>query len=163
MTMSRSLVTLSLILTPAAVIGAAHAQLPMNDRTDQLIENAHRLVAVDADGCLQNTNPDEIVVCGAIDSNSKYRLPLPQPIERGERIREPIPQGNAEYVNTSSCYIDASERKCFKGLSVIGASFGGAGGGVDGPAGRLWRVIKQEVPDEVYIKQVQIRANAPDE
>ena len=161
--MSRSLIIWPMILIPAAVVGVAHAQSPMNDRTEQLIENAHRLVAVDADGCLKNTNPNEIVVCVSIDPGRKYRLPMPELIEPGERIKETIPRGNAQYVNTGRCYIDASERKCFKGLSVISASFGGADGGVSDPAGRLWRVIKPEVPEEVDIKQAQIKESAPDE
>lgn len=159
MTLSRSLVTLSLILTPGAVFETAHAQIATDDRTDQLIENAQRLVAVDADGCLKNSDPDEIVVCAGFDVNRQYRLPFPELLERGQRIREPIPNGNAEYVNTGRCYIDASERQCFKGLPVVTVSFGGAGGGVGGPAGRLWRVIEPTVPDEDYVKQVQIKAN----
>lgn len=161
--MSRSLVILSLILAPGAAFEIVHAQITTDDRTNQLIENAHRLVAVDADGCLKNTDPNEIVVCGSFDGNRKYRLPLPELIERGQRIREPIPTGNAEYVNTGRCYVDASERKCFKGLSLVSVSFGGSGGGVSGPAGQLWRVIKPAVPDEDYVKQVRIKANQPDQ
>lgn len=162
MTLSRSLVTLSLILTPGAVFETVHAQIATDDRTDQLIENAQRLVAVDADGCLKNSDPDEIVVCAAFDVNRQHRLPLPELLERGQRIREPIPTGDAEYVNTGRCYIDSSERKCFKGLSVVTVSFGGAGGGVSGPAGRLWRVIKPAVPDKDYVQQVMIKADEPE-
>ncbi len=161
--MSRSLVILSLILAPGAVIEAAHAQIETDDRTLELIEKAHRLVAVDADGCLKNTDPDEIVVCASFDANREYRLPFPELIAREQRIREPIPTGNAEYVNTRRCYVDASERKCFKGLSMLSVSFGGAGGGVGGPAGELWRVITPTVPDEDYVKQVQIKANKPEQ
>lgn len=160
--MSRSLVTLSLILASGAVIEVAHAQIATEDRTQQLIETAHRLVAVDADGCLKNSDPDEIVVCASVDPNRKYRLPFPELISRDQRIREPIPQGNAEYVNTGRCYVDASERQCFKGLSVLSVSFGGAGGGVAGPAGKLWNIIEPTVPDADYVKQVQVRANEPD-
>ncbi|QTD57253.1 hypothetical protein [Parasphingorhabdus cellanae] len=162
MTLSRSLVILSLILTFGTVFETAYAQIETVSRTDQLIDNAHQLVAVDADGCLKNSDPDEIVVCAAFDANRKYRLPFPELLERGQRIREPIPTGNAEYVNTGRCYVDASERKCFKGLPIMTISFGGPGGGVDGPAGKLWRVIKPTVPDEDYVKQVQIRANEPE-
>lgn len=160
--MSRSLVILSLFLTFGAVFEIAHAQIATDQRTNQLIDNAHRLVAVDADGCLKNTDPDEIVVCGTFDANRKYRLPFPELLANGKRIREPIPTGNAEYVNTGRCYIDASERQCFKGLPLATISFGGAGGGVGGPAGKLWRVIKPIVPDEDYIKQVQVKANEPE-
>lgn len=160
--MSRSLVILSLILTSGTVFETAHAQIGTDDRTDQLIDNARQLVAVDADGCLKNSDPDEIVVCAAFDVNRQYRLPFPELLERDQRIREPLPTGNAEYVNTGRCYIDASERQCFKGLSLVTVSFGGAGGGVGGPAGRLWRVIKPTVPDEDYVKQVQIKANEPE-
>ncbi len=162
MTLSRSLVILSLILTSGTVFETAHAQIGIDDRTNQLIDNAHRLVAVDADGCLKNSDPDEIVVCGTFDANRKYRLPFPELLANGDRIRELIPNGNAEYVNTGRCYIDASERQCFKGLSLVTISFGGAGGGVGGPAGRLWEVIKPTVPDEDYVKQVQIKANEPE-
>ena len=161
--MSRSLVILSLILAPGAVIEAAHAQITTDDSTLALIENARRLVAVDADGCLKNTDPDEIVVCASFDANRKYRLPFPELIVSEERIREPIPTGNAEFVNTGRCYVDASERKCFKGLPVFSVSFGGAGGGVGGPAGRLWQEITPGVPDENYVKQVQIKANKPEQ
>lgn len=162
MTLSRSLVILSLILTSGTVFETAHAQIGIDDRTNQLIDNAHRLVAVDADGCLKNSDPDEIVVCGTFDANRKYRLPFPELLANGDRIRELIPNGNAEYVNTGRCYIDASERQCFKGLAIATISFGGAGGGVGGPAGRLWRVITPTIPDEDYVKQVQIKANEPE-
>lgn len=161
--MSRSLVILSLFLTSGAVFETANAQITTDDRTLQLIENANRLVAVDADGCLKNSDPDEIVVCATFDANRKHRLPFPDLLPRGERVRELIPKGNAEYVNTGRCYIDASERQCFKGLPLVTVSFGGAGSGVSGPAGgRLWRIIKPTVPDEDYVKQVQIRANEPE-
>ncbi len=161
--MSRSLITLSVILTSSTFFETAHAQIEADDRTLQLIETAHQLVAVDADGCLKNSDPDEIVVCARFDANRKYRLPFPELIERDQRIREPIPTGNAEYVNTGRCYIDASERKCFKGLPIMSISFGGSGGGVGGPAGKLWRIIEPTVPDEDYVKQVQIKANDPAE
>lgn len=161
--MSRSLVILSIILTSGTVFETAHAQIETDDRTEQMMNNAHRLVAVDADGCLKNSDPDEIVVCASVDANRKYRLPFPELIARDQRIREPIPTGNAEFVNTGRCYIDASERKCFKGLPIMTVSFGGAGSGVDGPAGNLWRVIKPTVPDKDYVRQVQIKPNPPSE
>ncbi|QJB70325.1 hypothetical protein [Parasphingorhabdus halotolerans] len=123
---------------------------------EQMIVNANKLVAVDADGCLKNDRADEIIVCGAFDANRRHRLPFPELIERGQRISEPIPQGDAQYVNTGRCYIDASERKCFKGLHIVSVGFGGAGGGVSGPAGRLWKVIDPGVPDEDYVKRAQI-------
>ncbi len=156
--MSRSLITLSLILAYGAGFETAHAQLEPNDRTLQLVETAHRLVAVDADGCLQNSDPNEIVVCAAFDANRKYRLPFPELLANGDRVREPIPTGNAEYVNTGRCYIDASERQCFKGLPIVTVSFGGSGSGISGPAGRLWKTIEPTVPDEDYVKHAQIKS-----
>lgn len=160
--MSRSLVILSAIMASGALFETGYAQITTDDRTHQLIENAHRLVAVDADGCLKNSDPDEIVVCATFDANRKHRLPFPELLVSGERVREPIPKGNAEYVNTGRCYIDASERQCFKGLPLVTISLGGSGGGVSGPAGKLWRVIEPGIPDEDYVKQVQIKANDPE-
>ena len=73
--MSRSLIPLLFILTP----GAVQAQADIYDeRVKALMTNAQRLVAVDADGCLINEDPNEIVVCAAFDPNRKYRLPFPE-------------------------------------------------------------------------------------
>ena len=155
--MSRSLVLLSLILIPSL---AGAQQTPPIDRTDALIANAKRLVAVDADGCLKNGNENEIIVCANFDPNRKHRLPFPElAATSGERKREPIPNGNPEIIQQGRCYITYNERNCFKGVPIFSVLFGGTGGGVKGPAGKLWNSIKQTVPDEDYVKQVQIKAN----
>ena len=168
--MSRRLIPLisivSLLATPGSAIAELSSDPPSADipvSAEEMIINANKLVAVDADGCLKNDRADEIVVCGAFDANRRYRLPFPELIERGQRISEPIPQGDAQYVNTGRCYIDASERKCFKGLHIVSVGFGGAGGGVSGPAGRLWKVIDPGVPDEDYVRQAQISKVEPTE
>ncbi|MEP3226723.1 MAG: hypothetical protein ABJO01_12165 [Parasphingorhabdus sp.] len=157
MTMSRRLVIFSLFVVSSLTGEMAQAQNETEDRTEKLLENAKRLVAVDADGCLKNSRPDEIVVCAAFDANRQHRLPFPELLDRGERVREPLPTANADYINTGRCYVDSSERKCFKGLPLVTISFGGTGGGVGGPAGKLWRVIEPTVPDEDYVKQAQVR------
>ena len=128
------------------------------DRVAQLVANAKKLVAVDADGCLATSNPNEIVVCSAFDANRKHRLPIPElAADPGKRIRVPLPNGNAEIVQGGRCYVTMNERNCFKGVPLMTVSFGGNGGGVGGPAGRLWRVIEPPIPDEDYVKQAKVR------
>ena len=155
--MSRRLLLLPLFFVSTSI----QAQAPIEkDRTSEMIERAHRLVAVDADGCLKSYDKNEIIVCGAFDANRKHRLPFPELAAKpGERKREPLPKGNAEIVQQGRCYVTLDERNCFKGLPLMTVSFGRGGGGLGGPAGRLWRVIEPQVPDEDYVKQVQVRAN----
>ena len=153
--MSRSLVPLFLILCPAPI----QAQSPVQDtRSEALIANARKMVAVDADGCLINDNPNEIVVCARADPNRQHRLPFPE-LARipGERVRDPLPDANAEIVQQGRCYVTFNERNCFKGLPLMNLSFGGEGGGVGGPAGKLWSVIQPEVPDKDYVEQARIK------
>ncbi|MEO9467558.1 hypothetical protein [Parasphingorhabdus sp.] len=149
--MSRSLVLLLLILCP----GIGHAQNPEPDeRTLQLLANARKLVAVDADGCLINSNPDEIIVCAGFDPNRAHRLPFPElAVDPTLRVSDPLPKGNAQIVQQTRCYVTYSERNCFKGLPLVSISFGGAGGGVDRSEGNLWSTIQPQSPDEDYIKR----------
>lgn len=157
--MSRSLVLLLLILCP----GIGHAQnLSPDERTQQLVDNARKLVAVDADGCLINSNPDEIIVCAGFDPNRAHRLPFPElAVDPALRVSDPLPKGNAQIVQQTRCYVTYSERNCFKGLSLVTISFGGAGGGVGGPVGDLWSTIQPEVPEEDYVKRAQIKPLDP--
>ncbi len=154
--MSRSLIPMILFLVPSI---ASAQSVGQTDSAKQMVENARTLVAVDADGCLKNTNKEEIVVCGAFDANRQHRLPFPELVEHGERIREPIPKGNAEYVTQGRCYVTYTERNCFKGVPLMTISFGGPGGSVGDPAGRLWKVITPEVPDDDYVKQVMVKSS----
>lgn len=153
--MSRSLVLLFLILCP----GIGHAQnLEPDERTLQLVANAKKLVAVDADGCLINSNPDEIIVCAGFDPNRVHRLPFPElAVDPTLRVSDPLPKGNAQIVQQTRCYVTYSERNCFKGLSLVSISFGGPGGGVDGSAGNLWSTIQPQVADEDFVKRAQIK------
>ncbi len=155
--MSRSLIPLILFSLPGTAL--AQSTDPAGS-AEQMIENARKLVAVDADGCLKNYNKDEIVVCGAFDANRQHRLPFPELVESGERIREPIPKGNPEYVTQGRCYVTYTERNCFKGVPLMTVSLGGSGGGIGGPAGRLWRAIKPEIPDDDYVKQAMVKPNS---
>ncbi len=126
-----------------------------NDRTGQLMAQAKMLVAVDADGCLLNKEPNVIVVCGMPEIDREQRLPFPElAVDPNKRIREPMPKGNPEIVQQGRCYVTMNERNCFKGLSIVSVSFGS---NASGPVGRLWRVIEPPVPDEGYLKQVQIK------
>ncbi len=154
--MSRSLVLLFLILCP----GIGHAQkLQPDERTLQLVANAKKLVAVDADGCLINSNPDEIIVCAGFDPNRAHRLPFPElAVDPTLRVSDPLPKGNAQIVQQTRCYVTYSERNCFKGLSLVTISFGGAGGGVDGSSGNLWSTIQPQVADEDFVKRAQIKS-----
>lgn len=157
--MSRQ-VFLILLLVPSAAWGQV---APANDRTNQLLQNARQLAAVDADGCLLFNPTDDIVVCGMPEIDREQRLPYPElAAQSGERIREPLPRANPEIIQQGSCYVTMNERNCFKGLSVVSTSFGGSGGGgVGGAAGRVWQAVSPEVPDEDYVKQAMIRPLAP--
>jgi len=151
-----------LLFIPLLVFAYPLAAQPTADnRSQALLEKAHRMVAVDADGCLKTYNAKEIVVCAKFDADRKHRLPFPElAIEPGKPLpRGEIPNGNPEIVQQGRCYITMDERNCFKGVPLMSVAFGGKGGGVSGPAGKLWRVIEDPVPDEDYVKQVQIKKN----
>tara|TARA_R110002033_G_scaffold47928_9_gene93610 strand:- start:298 stop:780 length:483 start_codon:yes stop_codon:yes gene_type:complete len=153
-------VFLILLLIPSSAMGQA---VSPDDRTRQLIEHARQLVAVDADGCLLHQTSDEIVVCGTPKIDRQQRLPFPQLMTKpGERIRELLPKANPEIVQQGRCYVTMDERNCFKGVSLIKASFGGAGGSGGGAAGRLWNVVDPDIPDEDYVSQAMVRPLSPD-
>lgn len=156
--MSRQ-VFLLLLLIPSAALGQSE---PAGDRTEQLLENARQLAAVDADGCLLYRPTDEIVVCGIPEIDRQQRLPYPElAAEPGERVREPLPKANPAIVQQGRCYVTMNERNCFKGLSVLSVGFGGRGGGVGGAAGQVWQAVTPDVPDEDYVRQAMIRPLAP--
>ncbi|MEP2990424.1 MAG: hypothetical protein ABJN65_08725 [Parasphingorhabdus sp.] len=130
-----------------------------SDKTEALMAHAQRLVAVDADGCLLYREANEIVVCGLPEIDREQRLPFPAlAADPNKRIREPIPDANAEIVQQGRCYVTLNERNCFKGVPLMSVSLGGSGGGVGGPVGRLWRFVAPPVPDEDYVKQVQVKS-----
>ena len=129
------------------------------DRVQQMMDRAQKLVAVDADGCLKSYNKNEIVVCGKFDAYRKHRLPFPELLtDPGKRVRVPIPNGNPEIVQQGRCYVTMTERNCFKGLPIMTIGFGGKGGGVGGPAGKLWRVVDPPSDDRDYVEQARIKA-----
>ena len=151
--MSRWLVFASLI----ACAAPAAAQENPADRSEQLLEKAHRLVAVDADGCLKTYNAKEIVVCGKFDANRKHRLPFPElAVDPGKRIRQAIPNGNPEIVQQGKCYVTMNERNCHSGKLISVTMGGGKGVSVGTPAGRLWRVIEAPENEESFIKKSQM-------
>lgn len=147
------------LLLIALIPSISFAQtLEPSDQTGRLMAHAKKLVAVDADGCLLYREANEIVVCGLPEIDREQRLPFPAlAIDPNKRIREPIPDANAEIVQQGRCYVTMDERNCFKGLSIVSVSIGGRGSGVDGPVGRLWQIVKPPVPDEDYVKQVQVK------
>lgn len=156
--MSRQVFLIPLLI-PSAALGQ---YVEPGDRTQQLVENARQLAAVDADGCLLYRPNDEIVVCGIPEIDRQQRLPFPElTAESGERIREPLPKANPEIVQQGRCYVTMNERNCFKGLSVVSVGFGGSGGGAGGAAGRIWRAVTPDLPDEDYVKQAMIKPLAP--
>ena len=160
--MSRRLIVLSVVFVSGFFAsGLVLAQSPLPDaRTQQMMETAHRLVAVDADGCLKSFDENEIVVCGIPRIDREQRLPYPSLAAiPGERVRDVLPNGNPEIIQQGRCYITMNERNCFKGVPLMTLSIGGSGSGVEGPAGRLWGVIKPPAPDDDFVKQAQIKQN----
>jgi hypothetical protein len=156
--MSRQ-VLLILLLVPSNAMGQG---VPPHDRTQQLVDSARQLVAVDADGCLLLRTNDDIIVCGRPEIDRQQRLPFPElAVDSGERIREPIPKGNPGIIQQGRCYVTMSERNCFKGVSVVSVGFGGAGGGVGGAAGRVWSAVNPDVSDEDYVRQAMVRRLSP--
>lgn len=147
------------LLLAALIPSISLAQsLEPSDKTGQLLAHAKKLVAVDADGCLLYREADEIVVCGMPEIDREQRLPFPAlAVDPNKRIREPIPDANAEIVQQGRCYVTLNERNCFKGVPLMSVSLGGGGSGVGGPVGRLWRIVEPPVPDEDYVKQVQVK------
>jgi hypothetical protein len=78
--MSRLLVAAFVLLAAPAV-----AQQPSDAEIAAQIENARRLVAVDAEGCIKYQQSDEIVVCGENAENRRQKLD-PGPVDN-DRIR----------------------------------------------------------------------------
>jgi len=114
--MSRRLLALLLIFLS---VNVSAQSLEPNDRTRQLLDKAKLLTGVDADGCLINQSPDEIVVCARTDPNREYRLPLPRLSSAGDRgPRREIPAASAARVRQGSC-------------GTVGQNFSGCTGGLD--------------------------------
>ncbi len=154
--MSRQVILILLLLSSATL---AQDEVPA-ERTAEILDNARKLTAVDADGCLVHRSGDEIVVCGTPEIDRLQRLPFPElAIVPGERIREPLPKGNAAIVQQGRCYVTMNERNCFKGLSLMTV---GSGGGVGGAAARVWEVVSPDIPDEDYVQQALIKPLAPE-
>ena len=146
---------LPIFLVPSVSLAQS---VELHDKAALLMANAKKLVAVDADGCLLHREANEIVVCGLPEIDREQRLPFPElAVDPNKRTREPIPQGDAEIVQQGRCYVTMNERNCFKGLPLMSVSIGGNGSGVSGPVGRLWKFVEPPVPDEDYVKQVQIK------
>ncbi len=151
--MSRWLLLFALI--PTAAFGQS---LEPTRETGKLMAQAKKLVAVDADGCLLYREANEIAVCGLPEIDREQRLPFPAlAVDPNKRVREPIPNGNPEIVQQGRCYVTMNERNCFKGVPLMSLSLGGTGSGGSGPAGRLWLIVEPPVPDEDYVKQVQMK------
>ena len=155
--MSRSLVlVLALILPDTAMAQSVSAPGKSPDRTIQLMNNAKKLVAVDADGCLINqSRPDEIVVCANADPNRQHRLPFPGLLapERGQGgVRGEIPAANATVVRTGSCGTNVNDTGCFgeRMQQIIGT---GNGHGVLGGLAKLVGADSGDVPTGDYGQQ----------
>jgi|GEM_PF-909511 len=156
--MSRQVI-LILFLIPSTAMG--QAGLP-RDRIIEMMEHARQLTAVDADGCLLYRSDDEIVVCGTPEIDRLQRLPFPElTTEPGERMREPLPNGNAGIVQQGRCHVTMNERNCFRGLSVLSVSIGGSGSRVAGAAGSILQAVSPGLPDADYVKQAMIRPLSP--
>jgi hypothetical protein len=78
--MSRLLVAAFVLLTAPAI-----AQQTSDAEIAAQIENARRLVAVDAEGCVKYPQSNEIVVCGENPENKRQKLD-PGPVDN-DRIR----------------------------------------------------------------------------
>lgn len=154
--MSRQVI-LILLLMPSAAL--AQSELPA-DRTVEIMENARKLTAVDADGCLVYRSGDDIVVCGTPEIDRLQRLPFPElAMVPGERMREPLPKGNSAIVQQGRCYVTMKERNCFQGVPVLSVD---SGGDMGGAAGRVWQVVSPDIPDEDYVQQALIRPVVPE-
>jgi hypothetical protein len=156
--LSRQVILILLLIPSVALSQAAQP----SDRTQQLLDNARQLAAVDADGCLLFRQTDEIVVCGIPEIDRQQRLRYPELlVDSDGRIRDPLPKANPGIIQQGRCYVTTNERNCFQGLSLVSVSFGERGGGVGGAAGRVMRIVTPDVPDEDYIRQAMIRPLAP--
>ena len=86
--MSRLLVAALFAMLCIPTIG--HAQRLSDADIAAQIENARRLVAVDAEGCLKYPVSDEIVVCGTAEENTQQKMdPSPYDknrLRRGEAV-----------------------------------------------------------------------------
>lgn len=135
--MSRRLLALLLIFLPLDVSAQS---LEPDDRTWQILDKAKLLTGVDADGCLINQAPDEIVVCARADPSREYRLPLPQLGQAGDRVRRgEIPSASAARVRQGSC-------------GTVGQDFSGCTGGLDvlsivGLLGSKILGLEDDIPD----------------
>lgn len=122
--------------------------------TEQLVENARLLVAVDADGCLEYQPENMIVVCGERPIDREQRLPFPElAVVEGERISQPIPNGNPGYVYQGGCGIATDDRNCFKGIGIVTVGFGGPKGGPGDNAANLWQFVDAPVGADEYADQ----------
>ena len=155
--MSRSLVlALALILPDAAVAQSERVPVLPADRTMQLMSHAKKLVAVDADGCLINqSRPDEIIVCANADPNRQHRLPFPGLLgpERGQGVvRGEIPTANAAAVRTGACGTNVNDTGCFgeRMQQIIGT---GNGHGILGGLAKLVGDDAGDVPTSDYGQQ----------
>ncbi|NRD90686.1 hypothetical protein C8024_16390 [Sphingopyxis sp. BSNA05] len=154
--MSRQVILILLLISSAAL---AQDEIPA-ERTAEILDNARKLTAVDADGCLVYRSSDEIVVCGTPEIDRLQRLPFPElATVAGQRIREPLPKGNPAIVQQGRCYVTMDERNCFQGVSLLTV---GSGGGVGGAAARLWQVVSPDIPDEDYVQQALIKPLVPE-
>ena len=81
--MSRLLV--AALFATLCIPTVGHAQRLSDAEIAAQIENARRLVAVDAEGCLKYPASDEIVVCGTADENTRQKMD-PGPVDKN-RIR----------------------------------------------------------------------------
>ena len=109
--MSRQVFLIAL-LVPSAAMGQASSS---EGRTNQLIENAKQLVAVDADGCLLHRPDEVIVVCGMSEIDRMQRLPFPElagPNRNGGPHRGEIPAANSSRVVSGSCGVSLQDSSC---------------------------------------------------
>ncbi len=122
--------------------------------TEQLLDTARRLTAVDADGCLKYRSSDEIVVCGQSEIDREMRLPFPELAKTpGERERNPLPGGNPEIVQQGRCYVTVDERNCFKGVRLLTIGVGRGGTKLNGgTAVDLWHRVDAPPPTDDFAK-----------
>ena len=160
---SRARYAVSALFVAALSVGAPALAQPgggngADARVDAMMARADALVALDADGCLVNDDPNEIVVCARPDPGALHRLPLPVVREAGERVFNPIPQGDASYVFQGSCHIDLNERNCFKGLVLVKTGFGGPATDTALQEDRLWQLMNDRAEAARAVGAVQVRA-----
>ena len=143
--MSRWLLLIPLIFMSSPVF--AQDQSP-DSRSREILERARQLTAVDADGCLLNTNADEIVVCASFDPNREHRLPFPGLTASGEDpiIRGDIPRASAARVKQGRCGTQITDSGCTGGLDVLS---------IFGLLGTKFLGVEENIPDGNYAKEIQ--------